>query len=95
VVSTTGSQSLGAQSSGVQSPLASIQAARTGVDKRPPSSSGSSGSGVSKLPAGMQAKMMAVRPCPCPLTPSHFVLGLFLWLCALLCLGCVCCALVC
>ena len=50
-------------SSGAASPLAPVQAARSGGSApRPPSSSGSSGSlpGVSKLPAGMQAKMMAV-----------------------------------
>ena len=54
--------------SGNASPLAAVQAARSG---RPRSSSGSptsgSLSGVSQLPAGMQAKMMAVltpdRPC--------------------------------
>jgi len=55
VVGTAGSLSAGAAS-----PLAHVQAARAG---RPPSSSGSSTSnlsgGVSKLPAGMQAKMMA------------------------------------
>jgi hypothetical protein len=53
------------QSSGGLSPLAHVQAARAGgLGTRPPSSSGSSGSlsGVSKLPAGMQAKMMAVSP---------------------------------
>lgn len=52
------------RSSGNASPLAHVQAARAGgIAARPPSSSGSSGSisgGVSKLPAGMQAKMMAV-----------------------------------
>jgi hypothetical protein len=52
------------RSSGNASPLAHVQAARSGGSAgRPPSSSGSSGSlpgGVSKLPAGMQAKMMAV-----------------------------------
>lgn len=52
------------RSSGNASPLAHIQAARSGgLPARPPSSSGSSGSisgGVSKLPAGVQAKMMAV-----------------------------------
>jgi hypothetical protein len=50
------------QSSGSATPLAQIQVAR-GLAGRPPSSSASSGSvsgGVSKLPAGMQAKMMAV-----------------------------------
>lgn len=57
-------------SSGATSPLAHVQAAR-GLAGRPPSSSGSASSGlsgaVSKLPAGMQAKMMAVRPRPsCP-----------------------------
>ena len=58
------------QSSGSTSPLASVQAARSasGLGARPPSSSGSAGSGlaggVSKLPAGMQAKMMAVHPLP-------------------------------
>ena len=53
---------IGSLSTGA-SPLAHVQAARAG---RPPSSSGSSTSnlsgGVSKLPAGMQAKMMAVPP---------------------------------
>jgi hypothetical protein len=48
-------------SSGNSSPLAAVQAARSG---RTLSSSGSSASGslsgVTKLPAGMQAKMMAV-----------------------------------
>jgi hypothetical protein len=53
------------QSSGTTSPLAHVQAARSsGIGPRPPSSSGSTSSGlsggVSKLPAGMQAKMMAV-----------------------------------
>ena len=57
-------------SSGTTSPLAPVQAARSpvgfGLGARPPSSSGSVGSGlaggVSKLSAGMQAKMMAVQP---------------------------------
>jgi hypothetical protein len=54
-------------SSGHSSPLAQVQAARSGgLGARPPSSSNSSSSalsgGVGKLPAGMQAKMMAVLP---------------------------------
>src|SRR5579862_1755395 len=53
-------------SSGSDSPLGPIQAARGQLQlgARPPSSSGSVSSvpGVSKLPAGMQAKMMAVPP---------------------------------
>lgn len=63
-VSDTGPQRLPApriessRSSGNGSPLAHIQTARSGgLAARPPSSSGS---GVSKLPAEMQAKMMAV-----------------------------------
>ena len=69
-VSDTGPQRLlaprieSSRSSGNASPLAHLQAARSGgLAARPPSSSGSSGSisgGVSKLPAGMQAKMKAV-----------------------------------
>jgi hypothetical protein len=54
------------QSSGSVSPLAHVQAARSGGLGARPSSSGSSspvsGGEVSKLPAGMQAKMMAVLP---------------------------------
>jgi hypothetical protein len=69
-VSDTGTQRVlaprieSSRSSGNASPLAHVQAARSGgLAARPPTSSGSSGSisgGVSKLPAGMQAKMMAV-----------------------------------
>jgi hypothetical protein len=55
------------QSSGSVSPLAHVQAARSGgIAARPPSSSGSSssisGGELSKLPTGMQVKMMAVPP---------------------------------
>lgn len=68
-VSDTGPQRLNLRipsspSTGSTSPLSQNQGARsTGVG---PPSSGSSGSlaGVSKLPAGMQAKMMAVLPSP-------------------------------
>lgn len=58
---------LSTQSSGSVSPLAHVQAARSGgLGARPTSSGGSSspisGGEVSKLPAGMQAKLMAVPP---------------------------------
>jgi hypothetical protein len=86
-------RSTGSQSSGMVSPLASIQAARgAAIEKRPPSSSGSSGSGVSKLPAGMQAKMMAVRPSTRPYTFYTLHCSVFYrMLCVLSSVFCICC----
>jgi hypothetical protein len=69
------------QSSGNASPLATVQAARTsGLTGRPPSSAGPATSGLAgglgKLPAGMQAKMMAVT------TPLLFLMSSYLSLTA-------------